>query len=229
MIALCNPVAKKPYMNLRLNNVVTDTGTGGNTPSNTGVAFTTDQFGRTNMAGNWDANTDTLALSSTISDTLRGFVNNSFTLIVNLYPTDLTTTRRIITVGNSDFGIGIQNYSTYVKCLQFYTYQYISTLAVKRSANDEFTENNWYNVAIKTSDNTTDLKLDGYKNADSIINTNIDKANYDSNSGASVGNHSTGSSTGSYRGKMNNLRIYDITLTDGQIKILNNQKGRIVA
>ena len=50
-------VAKKPYMNLRLNNNVTDTGTGGNTPSNTGVTFTTDQFGRANMAGDyWTGN-----------------------------------------------------------------------------------------------------------------------------------------------------------------------------
>ena len=81
MIALCNPVAKKPYMNLRLNNDVTDTGTGGNTPTNSGVTFTTDQFGRSNMAGNWDAITDRLSWAISIGNTIATKINAGATVL----------------------------------------------------------------------------------------------------------------------------------------------------
>ena len=229
MIALCNPVAKKPYMNLRLNNTVTDTGTGGNTPSNSGVTFTTDQFGRANMAGDWNVDTDYLELSESVADEIRGLINsNSCSVLMNIYLTDSDwSTGRIFSQwgnsGNRSFRL---SYTALPSFNEFSAT--LSTDGVNNSNNvnsDVVARGQWYNIVVNYN-----IKQRIYKDGVLINEATPDDYStiYNSSSTFRIGTDAS-SSRNSFRGNINNFRIYNIALTDGQLKILNNQKGRIIA
>ena len=231
MIALCNPVAKKPYMNLRLNNDVTDTGTGGNTPTNSGVTFTTDQIGRSNMAGNWGVSTNKLIWVSSVGNTLATKINAGATILYWIKPRTLSN--NTLTFILSQFYLGYDrsfnvrniNFSgTVVDGMQF-------THCVDGDTNSTFniqnllSYNNWQFFSVVYTDNTIDLNIKVTMDSNSGSGT-ISKAYEASNTEVRLGARTPTNILGDF-GDMSNFRFYDVTLTDGQIKILNNQKGRI--
>jgi len=219
--------ANRPYMYLPLKGDTNDYSTNAQNPSNTGVTTTTGQFGESNGAYEWNSNTDTIYQNSTIADTVRGYFNDSFTLYVWIYPTNFNTTRRIITSGQFDYGFGIQTTGGISAALQIFTYQAGSTFVSKNSSNSVYSVNAWQSYIIKSSDNSINLDIIGYNTDTEIFNDTITKATYDSNNNFAIGNDGNGNSSLSYRGKMHTFRIYDVTLSDGALKILNNEKGRI--
>ena len=226
-------VAKKPYMNLMLNNNVTDTGTGANTPSNTGVTFTTDQFGRANMAGNWDAASDRLAWASSIGNDIAAKINNGGTVVYWIKQRTLSNNTATATfnntggAGQSGFYIQNINYSGFnINGVQLLSSVDGTTLTTLNVAN-LLSYGNWQFCSVQYTDNTTDLTA---------------KITMDSNTGSGtlskvwtsntvelrLGARPTTNGSGDF-GDMNNFRFYDVTLSDGQIKIINNEKGRIRA
>lgn len=233
MIALCNPVAKKPYMNLRLNNNVTDTGTGGNTPSNSGVTFTTDQIGRSNMAGNWGVSTNKLSWVSSVGNTLATKINAGATILYWINQRILSDNtlnfifHQFDNSGNRSFAISNLNFSgsvidgVQVRC--FVDGNTSSSLNIPNL----LTYNNWEFFSLVYTDNTTDLNFKVTMGSNSGSGT-ISKAYETSNTELRLGARTANNLVGDF-GDMSNFRFYDATLTDGQIKILNNQKGRIVA
>jgi len=233
MIALCNPVAKKPYMNLRLNNVVTDTGTGGNTPSNTGVTFTTDQFGRANMSGNWNAASDRLSWTSSIGNTVASKINSGSTVLYWIKQRTLSINTATTTFNNTGdpgqraFYIQNINYPAFnINGVQLLNSNNGTNTTVINVPN-LLSYGNWQFCSIKYIDNTTDLTA--IVNIDSNSGSgNLSKIWESNTVELRLGARPTTNIQGDF-GDMSNFRFYDVTLTDGQIKILNNQKGRIVA
>ena len=223
---------KRPYMNLKLDGNVTDTGTGGNTPSNTGVTFTTDQFGRANMAGNWDVDTDNLSWASSVGNTVSSKINNGSTVLYWVKQRTLSIdTQSFIfhqndNAGERAFLIQNLNYPAFnINGVQLYN-SINGTDGATFNVPNLLSYGNWQFCCVKYIDNTTDLTA--------IVNM-------DSNSGSGNVSKVWESNTVELRlgarlsigrgdfGDMSNFRFYDVTLTDGQIKILNNQKGRIKA
>lgn len=233
MIALCNPVAKKPYMNLRLNNNVTDTGTGGNTPTNSGVTFTTDQIGRSNMAGNWGVSTNKLSWASSVGNTIATKINAGATILYWIKQRTLTNNQQTCIFSQFDatntrsFLINNMNFSTLaIDAVQIYSSVDGNATNVLYLANS-LSYNNWEFFSVVYTDNTTDLNIKVTMGSNSGSGT-LSKV-YESNSAElRLGARRPINVLGDF-GDMSNFRFYDVTLTDGQIKILNNQKGRIVA
>lgn len=231
MMMACNPVAKKPYMNLVLNNNVTDTGTGANTPSNTGVTFTTDQFGRANMAGNWDVNTDYLEWLASVGNTIAGYLNNNGTIVyfINL-DTAMSTqgsyaifnqwsggeNQRSFMFGGSEF-LADDSYWIAISENKFAFTSYPSSSSVV-----DFNVWDFYSIKINGTSKIVS------KNNSVISNQTTINASTTSTNNLRLGRRTDFAASG-FRGNLNNFRIYNVYLSDGQLKILNSQKGRISA
>ena len=219
---------KKPYMNLRLNNTVTDTGTGVNTPTNSGVTFTTDQFGRSNMAGNWDATSDRLSWASSVGNTIATKMNDELTIFfISKFINIDTLLRRVFNQDNANqtsFALTIADLAGFIDGFILLTSNDGNTLDVI-SINNQI-DTNWNSWAVKYSDNTTGLDVNLYKNSSNVLSSNLVYAKENSSAEMRLGARANGNIDGAF-GDLNNFRIYDVALSDGQLKILNNEKGRI--
>ena len=227
-------VAKKPYMNLRLNNNVTDTGTGGNTPTNSGVTFTTDQFGRSNMAGNWDAITDRLSWAISIGNTIATKINAGATVLYWIKQNTFSDFRQTNIFHqwagspNRSFLINHVNFSTVaIDAVQIYNSADGIDANNVLYIENILSYNNWTLYSVVYTDNITDLNIKVTVGSNSGSGTTT-KVYESSNVELRLGARGPSNILGDF-GDMSNFRFYDVTLTDGQIKILNNQKGRIVA
>ena len=220
-------VAKKPYMNLVLNNNVTDTGTGANTPTNSGVTFTTDQFGRSNMAGNWDAASDNLEMDAVVGNKFSEFINSNgatftaFIAIKNITDTFASIFNQFESGGtnrsfNLQFNINEQCYASLYPGGSGFNWSDIYGMTI-----DQF-QHIVYKFKKNGSNVDGELFVDG---ASRGTTSSLDVPKEDSSLKTRIG-AVTGGTRGDL-GKANNFRIYDVTLSDGQIKIINNEKGRI--
>lgn len=226
-------VAKRPYMYLPLKGDTNDYGTGGNNPSNTGVTTTTGQFGESNGAYEWADNSDRLSWSSSIGNTLAGYINNEITVLFFSKPKATINfasyfNQRSNTSGDNSFTLNQYNLSPNINQIRMNTNTTGSSYSTLQSANDALTPSSWQFVAMTSKDNTTDVDFLVYVNDTQVISSNLPYSKTDSSLEFRVGARNGDNTLGDL-GDLSSYRIYDVTLSDGQIKIINNEKGRIRA
>ena len=224
--------AKRPYMYLPLKGDTNDYSTNAQNPSNTGVTTTTGQFGESNGAYEWNADADKLSWASSIGNTITEYLNLNSTILWFIY------------LNNSNYGLGrnlIGQYSTNSNSSFILLYRSDSTfnrtadtvyfngsLVSRYSIDNIITDDSWEFHSIRTKKlNATDVEF--IFNDNDTKNTKSDMALISESSTAEFRIGERADNARGFIGKMYNFRIYDVTLSDGALKILNNEKGRIRA
>jgi hypothetical protein len=225
MIALCNPVAKKPQINIPFKGDTNDKSINNYTVTNNGATTSTGIFGEPNGSYNFPFSTY-CSLSSLVGNTVATYLNSNCTILW-WNKTTATGGGRVISrqyessgqrswfVSNSDTG----------NILYLGKDTGLSTLYVASS--DNTSNGAWEFLGVRTSGSNG-------INVSFVINNLINNktlsriAKENSTTQMVIGGRGD-TSADSLIGDLSNFRIYNTALTDGQIKIVNNQKGRIVA
>ena len=232
---LCNPVATQPYMNLPLkNNSVNDISVNAQNPSNTGVTTTTGIFGETDGAMNWADATDRLSWASSVGNTVSSKIGAGATVLyfINQRTLSVGQTNMIFSqipnsAGQRSFyiqhlnlsspsipnGIQLVNYNNGVDGTGFNSTNILSYAS-------------WEFFSLKYIDNTTDLNIELEFAGDKRTTTGFYKPKTDSSVELRLGARAEINTVGNF-GKMAGFRFYDVTLTDGEIAVLNQQMGRV--
>jgi len=230
LAGLCNPVAIQSYMNLPLKGDTNDYGTGANNPSNTSVTTTTGQFGESNGAHSWNSASDRLSWSNSVGDYIAGYINsNSCTVIffVNLTDSDWSTGRIFSQWGNS----GNRSFRLSYTALSIYN-NFAATIS-SDGTNNTYNESSTQQISARGSWNAIALKYDGkqriYFNGSEINDaTPTDYTTpYNSSESFTLGNDLSSIVNG-FLGSMHTFRIYESQLQDGELRMIDQQKGQII-
>jgi len=224
-------IANRPYMYLPLKGDTNDYSTNAQNPSNTGVTTTTGQFGESNGAYEWDSSTDRLSWSSSIGNTVATMLNNQFTMMFFSNANGIQDQARFLNQLNN---ISSQ-YSfqfTYSSTNNASSILFVNTSTTYSTFNDVdnmFSTTDFVMVAYSTEKISSDIHLKQYSSGvllDTQTTTIIPRAASTTtmNLGMRPGVNDFGKI-----GKLHCFRIYNVTLSDGALKILNNEKGRIRA
>jgi len=221
-------IANRPYMYLPLKGDTNDYGTGGNNPSNTSVTTTTGQFGESNGAYEWDATNDYLDWSSTIGNTIAGYLNAGATVLGFFEFTGMAASSDFYRIFHQYQGSGtpsfLWNFSTFSLT---YAGQFYPTNGSVTTASNYY-DTSWHLYGFRTADSSGNLQIDFLK--DGVFDTKT----------TTTGNCNTGSthalrlgtrlgSSQSFKGKCHDFKVYNTRLSNGQLKLIEIQKGRIRA
>lgn len=194
--------------------------------TNNGVTTTTGIFGESNGAYEWNADTDYLEINSSAKTHLEGSSLENITMLLNVSVTDNTAL--------NTFGYAIYGTNTSDRIISnayrgndatdvLRGFIYPTTGFVIYDYNYTPNNNQWYQWVVTAKSGENYIYVDGIK-----VTTNTTTF---SNSKTSTQPLRIGAQQNIIGGrlKMCNLRLYNTQLTDAQIKILNNEKGRIRA
>ena len=225
-------IANRPYMYLPLKGDTNDYSTNAQNPSNTGVTTTTGQFGESNGAYEWGADIDVLSWSSSVGNSIAEKLNLNSTILWFIYLNN--TNYSLARVHISQYASSSQSaFNNLYRSDGSYTRAYRPTnwdngQVSDFTINNVITDDTWEMHSIRTN------KLDAtnveyFFNDGSNKNTKSDMALMKEDATAEFNIGERADNTRSFIGKMHTFRIYDVTLSDGALKILNNEKGRIRA
>jgi len=216
-------IANRPYMYLPLKGDTNDYSTNAQNPSNTGVASTTGQFGESNGAYEWNATSDYLSWASSVGNSIAEKINIASTFC---FFANITTGGRVFNQRGAN-PQGAFHYPVFVS-------NNLDTFTIDGTTGNLVTEvdftskySSYYFHSIKSEQNASNVDIDYY----------LDAALQDTGTGQQALDTSTSvlrlgqdaSSNSSFIGKIHSFRFYDVILSDGALKILNNEKGRIRA
>ncbi len=223
-------ITKRPYLNLKLNGNITDSGTGQNSGTNSGVTFTADEFGRSNMAADFDSRNDYISFSSAVAEQVAIYRNSASTISFFINISSLNASaNNIVSAYNSGATIGFQHYITSTNSANL-----ISASGTGGVYNNTATTGTWMFIVATTKDfDATQVSVEMYKNSTlSALSSGSDKnAKVTPTTGLNslrIGNTSFASTSG-MTAKLNNFKIYDKNLSLAQIKVLNIGKGRLAS
>ena len=221
-------IANRPYMYLPLKGDTNDYSTNAQNPTNSGVSSTTGQFGESNGAYDWD-NGDYLEWSDAIGDTIVDKMN--IASVVCFFAN--VTASNAFNIFLSKFG-GASN-----RAFQYYSrddgsltdglqanYYTNATTAVAADVANVLNINNFKFYVFKTLENGSNLDVE-ITDLTSSGSSTIAKIYTGTSANLRIGYRVSGSGDSDY--SMHTFRIYDVTLSNGALKILNNEKGRIRA
>lgn len=217
-------ITKRPYMNLPLKGDTNDIGTGGNTITPVGSpTYTTDQFGRANSALNLNGSSQYLDTNFKTSD-----LSGDYSIIVSINYDTTTFNGGAIA---SEVNATNNSYGAY-----FVIYNDTNNIQIA----GHFANANPASTAALISYNP--VASGSYKQFAFVRKNNsyhriyYDGALVGSNAGSNVASASTNnlrignSYTSRYLdGSIEYWRLYQGTISSGQIKLINSQKGRLRA
>jgi len=229
-------IANRPYMYLPLKGDTNDYGTGGNNPSNTGVATTTGQFSESNGAYNWADATDRLSWASSVGNTIATKINAgatfySFGNVVNtgsVMVKDWFSQYNSVSGQRSFLNAYLNVTSVDDNYFQPGTHGDNNANSSSFNALNSVNYSTWSMYCLRYTDEGSTLK--GEMLTDAVVKGSL-------TSMVKVKENSTlelrlGARTNNTNGNMNShhtFRFYDVVLSNGALKILNNEKGRIRA
>lgn len=219
-------------MYLPLKGDTNDYSTNAQNPTNSGVATTTGQFGESNGAYEWNAGTDYLSWATSVAQSTASLLASNcsivYFMIRNSFVGGSNNTLSAYADGNSYFQIVGESTSTRTSI------GIKNTTATQNIYNSTTATGSWGLYSFTTTPfDATEVTTKFYKNGvEEGVDTGTGR-NIKANTGASynslrLGDVSFASNAG-FIGKIHTFRIYDVTLSDGALKILNNEKGRIRA
>jgi len=222
--------ANRLYMYLPLKGDTNDYSTNAQNPTNTGVTSTTGQFGESNGAYNWADTGDNLNWSSTIGQNIVAKINNEITFFYFVKSVSITLGTFRFTAhqwsSDSNASFALINNNSAGNPNSYWFIQDVSGSQSRYSDNNALTTN-WNGFAFTTKDNTTNLDIKWFKDGEAVGTNTI---GYNTKTSSSlqfrIGAQSTVNTLGNL-GQMHTFRIYNKALTQGEIKILHNEKGRI--
>lgn len=195
--------------------------------TNNGVTTSTGIFGESNGSYEWDSNTDYLEINSSAKTHLEGSALQNITMLMNVSFTDNTVYSPL---GYAIYGTSISDrlishaYRGADATDVIRNFIYPTTTFIIFDYATTPVNNQWYQLVFTNKSTENYIYSDGIKvSTDSTIYINSKTSTQPLRIGAQPGGIIGG------RCKISNLRLYNTQLSDGQIKILNNEKGRIRA
>jgi hypothetical protein len=212
-------------MNLPLkNNSVNDISVNAQNPSNTGVTTTTGIFGETDGAYEWNANTDKLSWSSSIGNTIAEKINLGCSVC---FFGNFTNDGGIFNQrGNNpqgSFNMPIISSADNLIVNTFVDGSTGSTMLDYAGFNVEYSS--WGFMAINVVENGSNLGGVLFWDGVSLDTGTSAKVLETSTAELRIGELGSGNYSATM--KIMGFRFYDKTLTEGEIAVLNQQKGRI--
>ena len=219
-------IANRPYMYLPLKGDTNDYSINAQNPSNTGVTTTTGQFGESNGAYEWDADADNLSWASGVGNSIASKINNgcTVTLFANFTQKGAVFNQR----GNNpqgSFNLPIIASGENLVVNMLTDGSTGSTMLDYASFNANYSS--WGFLAIQVVENGSNLDGEMYWNMTSLDTGTSTKANESSTATLRIGQYHNGNASALM--SMHTFRFYDVTLSNGALKILNTEKGRIRA
>jgi hypothetical protein len=226
---LCNPVATQPYMNLPLkNNSVNDISVNAQNPSNTGVATTTGIFGETDGAMEFDGAVN-LIWASSIGNEIAAMLNSNITMVwyeyINSVPGgfDQFIGQDLVTDNNRSFRFqhreSIGGNTDAIYCW-FSAEDGSPTFSASKNNVLEFNE--WIFNSIRVNGSNFEWF---YNQILEISTTKTADANESSDGEFYIGLNPNGARNTDL--KILSFRIYQETLNDGELAVINQQQGRV--
>lgn len=225
-------IANRPYMYLPLKGDTNDYSTNAQNPSNTGVTTTTGQFGESNGAYEWANVTDRLEFTQTIGNDFASYINGSGAMLfcfIKVNNGALSSLRSLFNQfesGGTNRAFNIQFAGESGSDEDMYCSLYPGGSGFNWNGFYSLDTSDFKNVCYKLVKNGSNVDGVAFVDAVSVGTTSsLNVPKEDSTLNTRIG-AITGNSRGDL-GEMHTFRIYDVILSDGALKILNNEKGRI--